>query len=106
MLKYIISGIMLALASCTGNPAYAHDWYDPICCNNQDCKPIAAKDIQLTDYGFVIAPRPGLPKGAVIPYNSPKVRRTPREHSTDAPYHICTPFKGQVQCLYIPHSDG
>lgn len=92
------AAVVLAMVAGVG-PARAHEWYPPNCCSGFDCAPIEMDDVQLTPEGFVI---PGNPE--VVPYSSPKVKRTPPEGGNR--YHLCTRAgkrDGEVICLYIPN---
>jgi len=75
------------LLTLTSTPAWAHSWYDPYCCNSQDC----------TEYkGTVVEGPTGykLGDGKIILYKDAKV-------SMDANYHICI-YHGQLRCFYAP----
>jgi hypothetical protein len=93
-----VAALTMMAAFMTGE-AYPHEWYPPNCCSGYDCAPIEMSDVQLTPEGFVI---PGNPE--VVPYSSPKVKRTPPEGANL--YHLCTRAgkrDGEVLCLYIPN---
>lgn len=77
----------------------AHSWYPPRCCSGHDCRPIHPDDVTLTKEGYLIREN-----GQIIPYDSPKVMRTPPEGG--GRYHRCsvggTPG-GSTICLFIPY---
>jgi hypothetical protein len=82
----------------------AHSWYDPGCCNDFDCAPVASSHVQFTDAGVLLTLGPGdhkfvrEPKSWVIPYDSPKLRE-----SKDNDTHACVGKVTQVLfCLYLP----
>jgi hypothetical protein len=80
-------------------PAWAHEWYDPYCCDHRDCKPIPEEQTpRITREGFV------LHDGHFIPKGSPSIRL-----SQDQRFHRCDghmfggPVQGSfVRCLYVP----
>lgn len=63
MLRTVITGVVLGLLAsfvvCSLMVgAFAHDWYDAICCSNKDCAPIADSDVsELGDGGFYVHSR-------------------------------------------------
>jgi len=76
--------ILLTLFS---SPALAHSWYDPYCCNTQDC----------TEYKGTVTEGPlgyTLEDGKFIAYKDAKV-------SMDANYHTCI-LGGHLRCFYAP----
>jgi hypothetical protein len=84
--------------------ALSHSWYDPGCCNDFDCAPVASSHVQFTDAGVLLTLGPGdhkfvrEPKSWVIPYDSPKLRE-----SKDNDTHACVGEVTQVLfCLYLP----
>jgi hypothetical protein len=83
----------LALVLCS--PAVAHDWYEPKCCSDQDCAPVAAGDVEGTPLGYRIPA-----SGETIPYDDPRIRS-----SMDGHMHRCS-YAGmpeaQTICLYVP----
>ncbi len=89
--------------------ADAHEWYDPACCDERDCRPIDAEHVTITPQGYRV--EVGTLK-AVVPFN--EVRP-----SQDAGYHVCTyqlrrpqmgpsEFNEKIRrikdraCLYVP----
>ncbi len=40
------------------DPARAHSWFDPWCCNDKDCQPIPDEAVKVTPQGYVITLRP------------------------------------------------
>lgn len=65
----------------------AHYFYDPWCCDNEDCRPIAAEEVQTKADGYHVL-------GRVVPYAEARV-------SGDADYHVCI-YKGELRCFYAP----
>jgi len=68
-------------------PAFAHSWYDPVCCDNRDCQEYTGTVVE-GPTGYT------LENGMVIPYASAKV-------SQDENFHICI-YHGQYRCFYAP----
>lgn len=68
--------------------AKSHEWYDPYCCNGQDCGPVE-KEPTTTKGGYLI-------NGQVFPFS--KVRA-----SKDNRFHVCI-WGGKVRCVYAPMS--
>ena len=68
MIKLLIVG-MLALP--------VHSWYDPNCCSDRDCKPVADEDVLEGDKDYVYLP---------LGIHFPKSMEKP---SHDSKYHVC-----------------
>jgi hypothetical protein len=70
--------------------ALPHSWYDPECCSERDCEPMA------------YVPKP-LPGGAYLLDTGEVVDRSRVKWSRDEHYHLCrNPGGGHIFCLYIP----
>lgn len=83
---------------CVMKAANAHDWYPYNCCSGHDCRPIEQDDVALTSAGFFVKE-----SGETIPFNDPRIRRTPPEGGSK--YHRCSKGgkpEGETICLYIP----
>ena len=73
---------------------YGHGWYDPECCSDRVCQPIA------------YAPRP-LPGGSFLLDTGEVVEPGRVKWSRDEHYHLCrSPNTGQIYCLYVPPSSS
>jgi hypothetical protein len=83
---------ILAVALClAGTPAGAHSWYDPYCCNDNDCQPLKPADVVEGRNGYTI-------KGEFfIPYRDKSIKP-----SQDPDFHWCEYPKGVVRCFYVP----
>lgn len=95
-----VAAILLLLSA----KAYAHDWYDPACCNDNDCAPVDAEVVRATDRGWLVQIVPGAHPLAhkaievVLPYDHRNVRR-----SRDGRFHLCIgPETNTLYCLYVP----
>lgn len=90
----IAIGLLVYAASAWAHEAPTGWAFDPACCGNGDCKPIAATDVRETPNGYLIEPTKEL-----IPYQSPKVRISP----DGMPYRCSVQGKvtGATYCLYI-----
>lgn len=68
--------------------ASAHSWYDPACCNGDDCAP----DDRVKEVvgGFEV------PTGEVIPYGDKRIRQ-----SLDKQFHWCH-VQAHTYCVYVP----
>lgn len=88
--------VILAAGFLLPRPAYPHSWYDPDCCHDKDCAPVADNVVEVTPGGFYI--KDGW--NVFIERGSPKIRQ-----SQDAHYHVCG-YKASmmtvVYCLYVP----
>lgn len=88
--------IMLTALLCAAPAlALAHSWYDPWCCSDRDCRPVADGAVKATPSGWWVQET-----GEVVPY------REARE-SQDGRFHVCIlpPGPGKtphVRCLYVP----
>lgn len=88
-------------ATLLATPAFAHSWYDPFCCNGNDCQPAPEGSVRAGKGGYTVT----LPLGshpmitadfrAVVPYRDSKP-------SGDNEYHICIFPKDTLRCLYVP----
>ena len=108
-----------ALASLTvvslATAAIAHSWYDPYCCNDQDCAPIAISAVEVTVDGYLVTlehgDHPAIVEGydlhQLVPFDMAKV-------SQDGGYHACVIGYGSfdqvasedtfgIRCLYVSH---
>lgn len=75
--------------------AHGHSFYDPECCRDRDCAPLADGAVVEDAAGFLI-----VATGRRIDRDSPKVRLSP-----DGRWHLCTlggEPGGTVLCLYVP----
>jgi hypothetical protein len=83
---------IFAVALClAGAPAGAHSWYDPYCCNDNDCQPLKPGDVTEGRNGYTI-------KGEYfVPYHDKAIKP-----SQDGQYHWCEYPKGVVRCFYKP----
>lgn len=86
-------------------PAFAHDWYDPGCCNDKDCAPVPGLQVEWTDTRIVFTVPPGVhpmaPEGGVYYLNLSN--ESAMRPSQDMEWHLCIyPGATQVMCAYIP----
>lgn len=86
--------------------ARAHDFYDPWCCNDKDCQPIAADSVKVTRQGYVVSLREGQhiglkPGAGSMSYLIPFKDARP---SPDGKFHACImPWQVEVmRCFYAP----
>lgn len=84
----ILGGLVLMLAAVC---AVAHSWYDPWCCNGDDCKQIGPDEVVAGPKGFQVKGR------WFVPYGDPSIRQ-----SQDGDYHACEYPKGTLRCFYVP----
>lgn len=103
--KWIIGiGLAASVVMCNVQHGFAHEWYDPYCCNDQDCKPIAEHD-GTVEVDYVKGEYIVSAKGQVwrVPFTSKRVRL-----SQDNEYHACIlPYgmelrETELRCLYVP----
>ena len=71
--------------------ANAHSWYDPWCCNNQDCKKLEPHEMRVTSEGYHIK------NEFFIPHGDERIRV-----SQDWDYHFCEYPTGEARCFYVP----
>lgn len=82
----LLAGIVAIFAT---TAAIAHSWYDPWCCNENDCQPIKdPNEVQALADGYHF-------RGWVMPYAKARV-------SADGDYHFCEYPKGELRCFYAP----
>lgn len=97
----IVAILSLAVVTCFVGATNAHEWYDPYCCNDKDCKTVEAHGakIEFADKGYLIEYRG---YETLVPYGSSKVKP-----SQDTNIHLCI-IQGDIQqdigirCIYIP----
>lgn len=69
----------------------AHEWYDPECCNEQDCAPAKEGElIRFVDRNGVLGWLVNVPSKGIrqfVPDSSEIIRKTP-SHAKE-PHHIC-----------------
>lgn len=90
--------ILLTALAIPAIPADAHQapagWsYDRICCSDQDCRPISAREVEATARGWRIKRT-----GALVPFSQARP-------SKDGAFHWCTvdgSDSGKTICLYAP----
>jgi hypothetical protein len=73
--------------------ARAHSWYDPQCCSDQDCSPVAIDDVVETEKGWKHLPTgTEFTRDMVLP-------------SKDNRFHVCIGNrewdKGKPYCIYV-----
>lgn len=91
-LMFLLSLVIAAKAQEHNHGINVPDWYDPDCCNLQDCRPVLDKDV---DFSTDELNQPVVRYKELI-YNKSRWRR-----SKDERYHAC--FRGEtVYCIYIP----
>jgi hypothetical protein len=82
--------LLLALAG----SAQAHSWYDPECCNTQDCRPVETEDVVEIENGVWKY----LPTGQE--FRGKQIRPSRDNH-----FHVCIgnqPWNdGRAYCIYI-----
>lgn len=71
--------------------AIAHSWYDPYCCNSNDCKAISPDDVVATDKGYQVLGK------YFVPYLDKSIKP-----SQDADFHACEYPAGTLRCFYVP----
>lgn len=82
-MRYTLAlALVLAASSALG-----HSWYDPWCCNNQDCRAVHPDEVKAMPDGYHY-------QQWVMPYSQARP-------SGDKDFHVCVMF-GQLRCLYAP----
>ena len=112
-----MKAIAAALALLIAAPADAHSWYDPYCCNADDCRPIPEDAVEATPGGWIVTlthdDHPDVPPGETMtrtfryqdgqpgnelpssdPSGDPEARQSP-----DSLHHACV-FMGRIRCFY------
>lgn len=89
MYKYLITLSYILLLSLS-QMTLAHDWYDPACCSQHDCKPVPCESIKATIGGFTH-------RELFFPLSSVKA-------SQDQQCHACVSEGVNLvpHCLYLP----
>lgn len=96
-LQYLLVFVVFGLGFMIAVRALGHDFYDPWCCNERDCKPYPAEKVMVHPNGYWL---PEFKK--LIPFE--QVRKTP-PHASE-PFHLCEyPMNsGEVRCFYAPEA--
>lgn len=87
-MKNSILAAMFFMMSATS--AFAHSWYDPECCGENDCEPVRIRTDENGNFAI-------LKNGQKWYVDKPKSIRP----SKDDNYHVCI-FMNQVWCFYVP----
>lgn len=83
--------------------AFAHSWYDSLCCNTRDCAPVAPGVITATSEGWLVIVGVGDHPLAtefqivVVPYGDDRIRM-----SQDDEKHLCMTSVQKILCVYVP----
>ena len=88
-------GVAIILLALMSVAAYAHSWYPPSCCSDEDCWP--TEGVTATDAGWLIHT-----SGEVIPYGDSRIRPTPPEASGFHVCHVGADPKARALCLFVP----
>jgi len=91
---------ILVLATHSWGQEHSHgvdgipDWYDPSCCNKQDCRPVKDSDIVFEQFE-------GQPVARYVPTGN-RFQRNQFRQSQDERYHVCIQpgFDGASLCFY------
>lgn len=97
VVAWLAGVFLLALALLVGvairDGVIAHSWYDPECCSNQDCFPVAIDDVIETETGWK-----HLPTGT-------EFTREMVKPSKDHRFHVCIGNsnwnRGKAYCIYV-----
>lgn len=99
----LMIGLLLGILAFS-KPAHAHSWYDNSCCNERDCYPISADEVEALPNGDWRVKATGDlfsgPHGKSLSH----VRFSP-----DGQFHRCSwnaDRKASSICLYVPLPDG
>ena len=82
-------GALVATFLVVSTGAWAHSWYEQVCCSDQDCFPVPSEEVKIMPDGYHV-------RGFVVPYNKVRV-------SLDKDYHLCV-YNGSFRCFYAPPS--
>ncbi len=90
----LVLAVLAALAACA--PAFAHSWYDPICCSERDCEPLPEGAVTQVSGGYHVkyTGKMGFNVDVIVPYEKAKASR-------DEKYHGCATAE-RFLCLYVP----
>lgn len=81
--------------------ASAHSWYDAMCCNTNDCAPVAATTFRPVEGGWLVTLHPGdhplvtRPISRLVPYSEAR-------ESQDDGFHACVYPRHTIRCVYVP----
>ena len=78
------------LAALLFSSAHGHENYEPACCSNKDCFPVADAIVTETSAGFTLNDT-----GEFVERTSTKVRKP-----LDEQYHLCRNPHGTLLCIY------
>lgn len=92
MTRYLlaIAGLCAVIWWMVG-PVFSHENYEPACCSNKDCLPVADAIVTETSAGFLLNDT-----GEFVERTSTKVRKP-----LDEQYHLCrNQYNGTLLCIY------
>lgn len=72
--------VVFVILWCSG--ALGHEWYDPRCCNEQDCRPAMSGEVEEVRGGWQVRLRNG--HETFVPYGEQHTQASP-----DGDYHVC-----------------
>lgn len=73
----------------------AHEFYDPMCCSDKDCRPLPTGSVKETPTGYQT-------QWETIPYRDARVKVSP-----DGQFHVCySEIMHQVRCIYVPERNA
>lgn len=100
---------LLLIIAAGSEPARAHEWLDPWCCNGRDCQPIPDSAVKATPQGYVITLRPEDhpmlareqgPRTYTVPYAVARVSLDPEQRFFACIY----PDPSSMRCFYAKPS--
>ena len=97
--RKLLAAFALLIVVFLSSPAYAHSWYDPDCCSDNDCEPVSSVSF--------VASSPGSVPVMVVTTSfgtKPVTSKTKLRESKDSRMHACI-YQGELICLYMPPSN-
>lgn len=93
--------VLFLLAFASMSRTNAHDWYDPYCCNNNDCAPVEQSNLEFStgpdgEPTLTVTTKAGKVTGLMKDISI--------RPSKDEQYHVCIiVYHGvEIRCLYVP----
>jgi hypothetical protein len=86
----------LVAAFLLAESAAAHDWYEPMCCNEKDCEPLPDSAVTQVREGYRVryAGKRGLAVDVIVPWSKARPSQDHQFHGCASPVRFF--------CLYVP----
>jgi hypothetical protein len=95
LMVFVVAPLLTLMLASTAHP---HEFYDPWCCNGEDCQPTKLGEVTWTPQGWDVHSLK-----TIVPFSDIRIRLNPPNVRDFA---ICEYPEGKLRCLYIPSPEG